>query len=170
MYTITYRVTDFIKSYTDYDGTNFMFVNPDMSTFPTDARINITLANGQPFGEENAAIWAFGYNGEVHFSNGAITAYTNRALHGSEHMIVMFRLSKGIICPTANENISFDDVKDTAFEGSDYGYDSYDSYDDYEEAGLLETVIGFLILAGVFALFIWFISLFVRRARDIKKF
>lgn len=170
VYTITYRVTDFIKSYTDYDGTNFMFVNPDMSTFPTDARINITLANGQPFGEENAAIWAFGYNGEVHFSNGAITAYTNRALHGSEHMIVMFRLSKGIICPTANENISFDDVKDTAFEGSDYGYDSYDSYDDYEEAGLLETVIGFLILAGVFALFIWFISLFVRRARDIKKF
>ncbi len=167
VYRITYLVTDFIKSYTDYDGTNFMFVNPDMSTFPTDARINITLANGRPFNEENAAIWAFGYDGEVHFSNGAITAYTNTSLSGSEHMIVMFRLNKGIIQPTANEYTSFDDVKDTAFEGSDYGYDSYD---DYEEASPLETIIGFLILAGVLAIIIWIISLFVRRAKEIKKF
>lgn len=163
-YKITYLVTDFIKAYTDYDGTNFMFVNPDMSTFPTDARISITLANGQPFNEENAAIWAFGYDGEVHFSNGAIIAYTNTALSGSEHMIVMFSLAKGTILPQTNVDESFVDVKSEAFDGSDYGYG------DYQDAGMLETVIGLLIMAGIFALIVLIISYFVKRAREIKKF
>lgn len=42
-YAIEYVVTDFIKSYSDYDGTNFMFINPQMSTFPTDGKVSIRL-------------------------------------------------------------------------------------------------------------------------------
>ena len=48
---------------------------------------------------------------------------------------VMFRLDKGILSPTKSVSKSFEEVKDTAFEGSDYGD---------EEGGLLETIIGFV--------------------------
>ena len=53
------------KSYSDYDGTNGMFINPQMSTFPTDGKVSIRLENGTALDENNAGIWAFGYEGEV---------------------------------------------------------------------------------------------------------
>ena len=47
---------DTIKSYSDYDGTNFMFINPQMSTFPTDGKVSIRLENGAALDEINARI------------------------------------------------------------------------------------------------------------------
>lgn len=96
-YAIEYVVTDFIKSYSDYDGTNFMFINPQMSTFPTDGKVSIRLENGTALDENNAGIWAFGYEGEVQFQQGSIVAYTTSALEDDNDMIVMFRLDKGIL-------------------------------------------------------------------------
>ena len=66
-YAIEYIVEDFIKSYTDFDGTNFMLVNPDMSTFPTDGHISIVMQNGTLLDENNSGIWAFGYDGNIVF-------------------------------------------------------------------------------------------------------
>ena len=43
-YTFSYVVTDFIKGYRDADGTNFIFINPEMSTFPTAAAMAIRAA------------------------------------------------------------------------------------------------------------------------------
>ncbi len=169
-YKIEYIVTDFIKGYTDYDGTNFMLVNPDMSTFPTNATVDISLENGTALDETNAAIWAFGFDGEIHFNDGHIFAYTNSALEGGNCVIVMFSLNKGIIAPKTELDSSFEDVKDTAFEGSDYGYDDsdYDYYD--EEAGLLETIIGLIVIFGFFALFVLIIMKILKRRKEIKKF
>ena len=86
-YAIEYVVEDFIKGYTDYDGTNFMFINPDMSTFPTDGHITITLQNGMELNEDNAGIWGFGYDGYVEFQDGKVNAYTSSALRGDNSMI-----------------------------------------------------------------------------------
>lgn len=165
-YAIEYVVEDFVKSYTDYDGTNFMFVNPDMSTFPTDGHISIVLQNGTELNENNAGIWAFGYDGYVEFQNGRVNAYTASALKGENSMIVMLRLDKGIVFPKAQVNKSFEEVKDKAFEGSDYGYDYYGE----DEPTLFETVIGFVVMFGFWAGIIWFFSLFVKRKKEIKKF
>lgn len=162
-YAIEYVVKDFIKSYTDFDGTNFMFVNPDMSTFPTDGHINIVLENGVALNEDNSGIWAFGYDGTVEFQNGAVAATTEQKLTGSDSMIVMLRLNKGIIFPETETGISFDEVKYRAFEGSDYDYE-------YEEAGVLETIIGFVVLFGIVALIIVVIMFLMKRKKAIKKF
>ena len=119
-YSIEYIVQDFIKSYTDYDGTNFMFVNPNMDTFPTDCKVNISLENGVKLNEQNAGVWAFGYEGMVVFNDGVVSAYTSDSLYGSQRVIIMLQLEKGIISPITYKDISFEEVKNRAFEGSDY--------------------------------------------------
>lgn len=163
-YAIEYVVTDFIKSYSDYDGTNFMFINPKMSTFPTNGKICIALENGVALNEENCAIWAFGYDGNVEFQNGAVNAMTASALNGSDSMIVMLRLNKGLISPTLNSDYSFEVVKNTAFEGSDYGYE------EEEDVGIIGTIIGFMILFAVPSLIILLIVLLIKRKKEINDF
>lgn len=162
-YSIGYNVSGFIKSYSDFDGTNFMFINPGMSTFPTNAKVTISLENSAPLSFDNAAIWAFGYDGDVQFADGKVVARTASALEGSNSMIVMLQLNKGIVTPSVSSDRSFEDVKNTAFENSDYGYDDY-------EAGLLEYIIGFAVLFGVLALIVWLIFIACRRKKEIKNF
>ncbi len=161
-YKIEYVVTDFIKAYLDFDGTNFMFVNPQMSTFPTNANIQIMLEN-QALDESNSRIWAFGFDGSIEFSDGSVLASTASPLDGDNSMIVMLQLNKGLIAPDKEISESFENVKNTAFEGSDYGYDD-------EEATTLEYIIGFAVLFGIFALIFWFIALLMKRKKAIKKF
>ena len=163
-YAIEYTVTDFIKSYSDFDGTNFMLINSNMSTFPTDGKIKITLQNGTPLDAENAAIWGFGYDGEIEFSDGAVSAYTTAALEGDNSMIIMLRLNKGIVSPSAYIDKSFEAVKDKAFEGSDYGYD------EYEDLTVVDYIILFTILISIPVLIILLIFMFLKRRREIKKF
>lgn len=160
-YAIEYVVTDFIKSYTDFDGTNFMFINPNMSTFPTDGHINITLENGIALTEDNSRIWAFGYDGNIEFQNGAVSAYTINALKDDDSMIVMLELNRGLISPQTETGIPFETVKNNAFEGSDY---------DYEDVGVLGTIVGFLILLAVVTLVVSAIVFLIKRKREIRKF
>lgn len=166
-YAIEYVVKDFIKSYTDYDGTNFMFINPNMSTFPTDGHINIVMENATALDENNARIWAFGYDGNIEFQNGAINAWTTQALNNDASMIVMLELDKGIIYPQTEVNESFEAIKEIAFEGSDYDYDNI--YDD-EEVGIFGMIIGFLTMLIIPALIVLVIVFLVKRKKAIKKF
>ncbi|MBP3569671.1 MAG: hypothetical protein J6K04_10965 [Lachnospiraceae bacterium] len=55
-YMFSYVVTDFIKGYRDANGTNFMFINPEMSTFPTAGTIVIAMEDGTPLTESNAGV------------------------------------------------------------------------------------------------------------------
>lgn len=161
-YAIEYVVEDFVKSYHDFDGTNFMFINPDMSTFPTDGHIRIALQNGMELNEENAGIWAFGYDGYIEFLDGAVNAYTTSPLQGEDSMIVMLRLNDGLVFPNTSIDASFDAVKNKAFEGSDY--------EDYGETTLFETILGFIIMLGFWVAVIWILSFLVKRRKAIKKF
>lgn len=164
-YVLEYVVEDFIKSYTDFDGTNFMFINPNMSTFPTDGHISIALENGTALDENNSAIWAFGYDGNIEFQNGAVEAETFQKLTGDNSMIVMLRLNKGLILPKTETGISFEDVENTAFEGSDYGYDEYS-----EAEEMLFLIIGLIVLLAIFAAIVFVIVLLIKRKKEINRF
>ncbi len=118
-YTLSYTVDGFIKHYTDSDGTNFMFVNPGMNTFPTDAVVNIRLKN-KTLNENNCRIWAFGFDGVVEFNKGTVTAETLSPLSGDNSLIIMLSMDHGIISPAVSTDKSFESVKKEAFKGSDY--------------------------------------------------
>ncbi len=159
-YTIEYVVHDFIKGYTDYDGTNFMFVNPNMSTFPTDGYITISFENGTSINEQNAGIWGFGFDGMVQFYDGYVQAWTDSSLDNNESMILMLQLDKGIINPIKSVDDSFESVKQMAFEGSDYG----DYYDD--DISLFSVIVFFAILLLVVLVIVYII----KRKIEINKF
>lgn len=129
-YTFSYEVTDFIKGYRDANGTNFMFINPKMSTFPTAGTIEIKMENGTPLTEENAGIWAFGFDGQIVFENGNVFAYTEKNLEGSNSMIVMLELDKELLSPRmlVTEE-SFAAVREEAMEDSSYGHGDDDEDD-----------------------------------------
>lgn len=161
-YKIGYTVTDFIKGYSDFDGTNFMLINPGMSTFPTMGTVTVSMENGILLDESSAGIWAFGFNGDINFSDGKVMAKTSEPLEGSNSMIIMLRLNKGIISPKTNLDKPFEEIKSQAFEGSDYDYD--------EELTPFEEVLSYIILFSVPALIIFLIFLMFKRRREIKKF
>lgn len=168
-YCIEYTVTDFIKSYRDFDGTNFMFVNPGMNTFPTLGYITIKMENGMGLNEHNAGIWGFGFDGEVGFQDDAAQAWTGTELSGDDFMIVMLQLNKGIIFPSTSVDKTFEDVKNNAFEGSDYGYD-YGYTEDDEDIGFFDYVIGFLVLLVLPLLLILFLVFLIKRKCELRKF
>lgn len=150
-YTISYLVSSFIKSYQDYDGTNFMFINPEMSTFPTAGSIEIGMEDGTGLNESNAGIWGFGYEGVIEFQNGWIVAYTEKDLVDDNSMIVMLQLNKGLLSPRKTIEKSFVEVREEAMEDSDYGHGSGDG--DGKAAAILVGAIfgGAALLIGVAA-------------------
>lgn len=159
-YTIEYVVDGFIKSYSDFDGTNFMLINPEMSTFPTKGSFEIELENGTELNEQNAGIWAFGYEGEVEFRNGKVFGYTTEDLQGENSMILLLRMDKGIVSPTFNEAKTFEEVKEKAFDNSDYS----SKMSAFDIAVITAFLSVFLISDAIAAYVI------IKRKRDIKKF
>ena len=100
-YTFSYVITDFIKGYRDANGTNFMFINPEMSTFPTAGRIEIVMEDGTKLDDSNTDIWAFGFEGRIEFQDGRVVAYTEKDLEDDHSMIVMLELEKELLSPKA---------------------------------------------------------------------
>ncbi len=122
-YTFSYVVTDFIKGYRDANGTNFMFINPEMSTFPTAGRIEIVMEDGTRLNDSNAGIWAFGFEGRIEFQDGRVVAYTEKDLEDDNSMIVMLELDKELLSPRKLvTDEAFAAVREEAMEDSDYGH------------------------------------------------
>lgn len=159
-YTIEYVIDGFIKSYSDFDGTNFMLINPEMSTFPTSGTFEVVFENGTYLSEQNAGIWAFGYEGMVEFKNGKVIGYTTEDLQGKNSMILLMKIDKGIIFPSMSEAKTFEEVKENAFENSDYN----------SKMSLFDIAV-VVCLVSVFVVAIGTVLIVViKRKRDIKKF
>ena len=74
---------------------------------------------------DTASIWAFGYYGNIIFSNGFVVAETDRSMSQGDKMIVMCRFKKGLFSPTLTyPDQTFEkDVRELAFIDSDYPLD-----------------------------------------------
>ena len=143
-YAIEYVLHDLVGAYSDADGFNHRFVD-EMSFFPTDVVLTIRNQDGTPLTDETCDIWAFGYDGQIQFEDGAIRAWSESPLKSGRHMTVMVSLEKGILSPLRTVEDSFETVKERAFEGSDY---DPDATADEEVTG------GDLLIAGAFLAFI----------------
>jgi len=149
-YTFSYVITDFIKSYRDANGTNFMFINPEMSTFPTAGRIEIVMEDGTQLNDSNAGIWAFGFEGRIEFQDGRVVAYTEKDLEDDNSMIVMLELDKSLLSPRKSvTDESFAAVREEAMKDSDYGHGDGDG-DDKAAIALVAVIFGgaFAAIAG----------------------
>jgi len=147
-YTFSYVVTDFIKGYRDANGTNFMFINPEMSTFPTAGRIEIVMEDGTQLNDSNAGIWAFGFEGRIEFQDGRVVAYTEKDLEDDNSMIVMLELDKELLSPRKLvTDEAFAAVREEAMEDSDYGHGDNDEGDEKAAIALVAVIFGGAIAA-----------------------
>lgn len=142
-YTFSYVITDFIKGYRDANGTNFMFINPEMSTFPTAGRIEIVMEDGTKLDDSNTDIWAFGFEGRIEFQDGRVVAYTEKDLEDDNSMIVMLELDKELLSPRKLiTSEAFAAVREEAMEDSDYGHGDNDEGDEKAAIALVAVIFG----------------------------
>ncbi len=124
IYRTSYTITNLLKSYEESDGFNWMFIAKDQNPSPQFARVTITREDGEPFTDDDTNIWGFRYQGSILFEDGAIVAQTDGPMDYHDAMIVMVEVEKGIFNPTMSVDETFEDVRERAFEGSDYDDDS----------------------------------------------
>lgn len=126
-YAVEYELGGLTAAYEDADGFLFQFVPDEMNIGPTDVTVRIHTRDGSPLHAENAAVWAFGFDGQIGFGeDGGVLAYTETPLRTDNSVILMLRLEKGLLTPTRTISGSFEDVKTRALEGSDYSKDEGD--------------------------------------------
>lgn len=147
-YAIEYVLHDLVGAYSDADGFNHRFVD-EMSFFPTDVVLTIRNQDGTPLTDDGCDIWAFGYDGQIQFEDGAIRAWSESPLKSGQHMTVMVSLEKGILSPLRTVEDSFETVKEQALEGSDYDPDA--AANDAEDE---EVTGGDMLMVGAFFAFI----------------
>lgn len=142
-YTVQYTLQNLVRAFDEADGFNFMFVNRNMNTTPTDVSVWIETAN-VALSADNSAVWAFGFDGEVQFEEGGIAAWTNEPISSNNFVILMLEMNHGILSPQIRENGSFEDlVKEPAMNGSDYSDDS-----DSAVALIAASISGIVLVVG----------------------
>lgn len=143
-FAVSYTITGFVKRYTDGAGFHHTFLSRGLSSPVEQAIVSISYP-GHPLDESAADIWAFGFEGNIHFSGGSIVAQSSGSLATSEGIIIMAEVDPAFFPGARDGEGTFEAVKARAFEGSDYG----------DEGGLSSTMLVILVvLCAGFVLFV----------------
>ena len=163
-YTFEYDVSHFIKAYEDNEqGFNYAFFS-DLSLTPDKAKV--TISSPYTFNEENASIWAFGYDGDVHFVDGKVVMTSNGSRFRGSKMQLLMRIDDGTFSAPYATGQYFKDVLADAQEGSDYDNLDSDGNDGSTQISAMDTILPIGIVVGSMALVG---SIFVASAFSSKK-
>lgn len=111
-YKIQYTVSDFIKELDDAQIIYWHFVSGPTNVPPQKVRIEIE--SEKDFSTSDERIWAYGYNGSVHFKDGKIVAESDKPLNGKENVIILSKLEKGLFNTKDKIDKSFNKIKKEA--------------------------------------------------------
>lgn len=146
-----FDATNLVQGYDDYDGFNFMFVNPDIGNIQS-ARVTIENATGgEEWTSDNVKVWAFGFKGNIEVQDGKILCTTSEQMSKSRKIIILARFDNDLVQPVVSNGKSFSELQDKALKGSDY----YDDDDD----GKLDILALFLVIIPILSAFfvgIWY--------------
>ena len=157
-YTLEYTITDFIKELEDGQVLFWRFINDELNTPPEDVRVTIESEKAFTQGEEE--IYSFGYIGDINFRDGKIIAQSSQALTSGNYLTVLVGFPQGMFSTNDYIDKSFEEIKNQAFAGSDYG-----SSDDLENkegskslfgkisgffGGLISLLVPLVILVSIF--------------------
>ncbi len=114
VFTVSYNMSNCVKSLNDYDMLNMMLLNPGLSGDPQNVDVSIS-ADCATLTLENTRIWSFGYegtrfmgdDGSVHLNNSGRINYVTALL----------RFNKGIFNSVSVQDRDFQEVYDIAMGG-----------------------------------------------------
>lgn len=119
VFTVSYRMTNTVKSLSDFDAFHMQLVSPGLSARPEHVRVRIH--GPSPFTPDVSRIWAFGFEGTAEFDrDGAVILESTERLASSNSVIALIRINKGIFNSTSIQEHSFEALLDRAMEGSDF--------------------------------------------------
>jgi len=153
-FTVSYKMTNFVKRFSDADGFNHRFIASDLSSQPQHIKITI-YKDGVAFNEENSRIWSFGFEGEKNFTqDGKIFAQSSSGNINFANVMVGF--TPDLFSPTSVvTDKTFEDVIEVAFEDSDYDLDYDDENFDVENGGGFIMMLPLLSLVSIVAVIIF---------------
>ena len=162
VWTAEFDASNLVQGYEDYDGFNFMFVNPGIGNI-ANARVTIENATGgETWTSDNVKVWAFGFDGEIAVEGGKIECYTSSSMAKSHKIIILARFDKNMVQPLVHHSKKFEKLQKKAMRKSDYDYDD-------DRGALFALILCLLpILAGLFAL-VWYIVVSVTGKTLSKK-
>jgi uncharacterized membrane protein YgcG len=161
-YITSYTYTNMVHAYPDADALRHVFLDSDVSPKPDEAQLTIEAEDSLLFTEENSAVWGFRFGGEQGFDNGKIVVYNTEPFGSSGALNIMVRFNKGLFEPAIQEEETFEQKKEQAFEGSDYTYSDNDELTGEDIFALIMMAIGLIITPIVGGL--WYF-IYVWRAR-----
>lgn len=154
-YTFEYDVSHFVKAYGDKEqGFNYAFFS-DMSLKPNKA--TVTISSPYQFNDENAGIWAFGYEGDVVFEDGKVVMTTKGNYMKGSKMQLLMRIDDGTFSNAYQTSQYFRDILNDAKKGSNYDTSS-DYNDDYtlvsapkenKNVGIAIAITGAIVTVGI---------------------
>ena len=161
-YVTSYTYTNMVHAHPDADALRHVFLDSDVLPKPDEARLTIEAEDSILFTEENTGIWGFRFGGEMGFDNGKIVVFNTESFGSSGALYIMCRFNKGMFEPTIQEEETFEQKKEQAFEGSDYSYSDNDELTGEDIFALITMAIGLIITPIVGGL--WYF-IYVWRAR-----
>ena len=151
-YEFEYTVTNMVKALEDGQSLYWRFINDKLSTPPEE--IEITVKGFKPFTKDDVNMWSFGYPGEVVLdeSTGEIKARSSESLKSSHFATLLLQFPENYFNTSSSLNKTQEELREQAFEGSDYGREEENSSTDrfFEIIGLL--FIGLSVIAAPFAI------------------
>ena len=149
-YELQYTVTEMVKQLTDSQLLFWRFVNDQTNLPPQQLQITIEMA--QPFEIESEQIWGFGFPGGVHFEDGLVVATSSEPLTSEDYATLLVRFLDGTFQVNENFGVSFEQIKEQAFDQSDYEKSENYAIGTLEEQGLRLFTVLFLPISLIFVL------------------
>lgn len=121
VFQMRYTVGNFVSRWSDSYGVNYMFFSDIPLTIES---ASVTLEGPDVYSDENASIWAFGYDGAVVFEDGKVVMETdNSHLRGMQLLMVFENGREFAHTNDYDADRTFMDVYEEAEEGSSYEYE-----------------------------------------------
>ena len=123
VFQMRYTVENFVSRWSDSYGVNYMFFSDIPLTIES---ASVTLEGPDVYSDENASIWAFGYDGAVVFEDGKVVMETdNSHLRGMQLLMVFENGREFAHTNDYDADRTFMDVYEEAEEGSSYEYEEH---------------------------------------------
>lgn len=142
---VKYTIQNLVKAYPDNDGFNYRFIFIKGNIELPYAAVEIHMPNDAKVDTTTTRFWAFGFHGfiESALEDSIVAAWAPNGLQSGHSIIICMGFDKGVLQPTLKGEGTFAEVKERAFEGSDY------SVEEEEETSWWDIVKGILLLIGI---------------------
>jgi len=156
VYYISYLIDNLVQDYGDRDGFHWHFLNDEWSSPPEHAKIYVVNKTDTPWYWEsadssNVRFWGFGMVGDSSIEDGKLVFESTEPLQYRSFFSLLCEFDKGIFSPKTKGRESWEELREQAMKGSDYGKEKRDAF---EWFAIVIMVILFVVIPALVVLFL----------------